>query len=110
MRKAQQPAARKKTVAHMSKGTRSAMGKQSASMSRPSASKPGARATRPRMTKPGTAQAGMTKPRMTMAQRSRMTRVAPKTRAELYDMARQCDLPGRSKMGRAQLARMLGER
>ena len=30
---------------------------------------------------------------------------APKTRAELYELARQRDLPGRSEMGRDTLAR-----
>lgn len=168
MRKAQQPAARKKTVAHMSKNTQSAMGRQSANMSRPGMAragmnkpgmtkpgmtKPGTRAGRPaasmakpatrqasmnmakpatrragmsmtkpgmragqpatsrNMTKPGTRQAGMsmTTPRAGMAQRGRNS-AAPKTRAELYEMARRCDLPGRSRMDRAQLARMLGER
>ncbi len=34
----------------------------------------------------------------------------PKTRAELYEIARRRDLPGRSKMSRDQLARKLGER
>ena len=34
---------------------------------------------------------------------------SPKTRAELYDIARKRDLPGRSKMGRDELARKLGE-
>jgi len=33
-----------------------------------------------------------------------------KTRAELYEMAKQRDLPGRSKMGRDELARKLGEK
>ena len=35
---------------------------------------------------------------------------APKTRAEPYEIAKQHDLPGRSKMGRDELARKLGER
>jgi hypothetical protein len=34
----------------------------------------------------------------------------PKTKAELYEIAKQCDLPGRSKMGRDELARKLGEK
>jgi hypothetical protein len=34
----------------------------------------------------------------------------PKTRAELYEIAKQRNLPGRSKMGRDELARALGER
>jgi hypothetical protein len=33
---------------------------------------------------------------------------SPKTRAELYEMARRRDLPGRSKMGRDELASKLG--
>jgi hypothetical protein len=33
---------------------------------------------------------------------------APKTRAELYELAKQHDLPGRSKMGRDELANHLG--
>ena len=35
---------------------------------------------------------------------------APKTRAELYENAKQRDLPGRSKMERDELARKLGEK
>lgn len=34
----------------------------------------------------------------------------PKTGAELYEEAKRRDLPGRSKMGRGELARALGER
>jgi hypothetical protein len=45
-----------------------------------------------------------------VAQRKRTGGSAPKTRAELYEIARQRDLPGRSKMGRDELARKLGER
>ena len=33
-----------------------------------------------------------------------------KTRAELYEIAKKRDLPGRSKMGRDELARKLGEK
>jgi hypothetical protein len=33
---------------------------------------------------------------------------SPRTRAELYEEAKRKDLPGRSKMGRAELARALG--
>ena len=43
-----------------------------------------------------------------MARRKRTGGTSPKTRAELYEMARQRDLPGRSKMGRDELARKLG--
>jgi hypothetical protein len=45
-----------------------------------------------------------------VAQRKRTGGSEPKTRAELYEMAKQRDLPGRSKMGRDELARKLGER
>jgi hypothetical protein len=34
--------------------------------------------------------------------------MTPKTRQELYDEAKRRKLPGRSKMGRAELARALG--
>ena len=44
-----------------------------------------------------------------VAQRKRTGGTSPKTRAELYGIARQRDLPGRSKMGRDELARKLGE-
>jgi len=46
----------------------------------------------------------------TVAQRKRTGVSAPKTRAELYEMAKRRDLPGRSKMGRAELAKKLGVR
>ena len=45
-----------------------------------------------------------------VAQRKRVGGDAPKTRAELYELARQRDLPGRSRMGRDELARALGEK
>jgi hypothetical protein len=44
-----------------------------------------------------------------VAQRKRTGGSSPKTRAELYEEAKKRDLPGRSKMGRAQLARALGK-
>lgn len=44
-----------------------------------------------------------------VAQRKRTGGTSPKTRAELYAIARQRHLPGRSKMGRDELARKLGE-
>jgi hypothetical protein len=74
--KAQQAAKSKRTIAHMPKQTRSALGKQGAAV----------------------------------AQRKRTGAAAPKTRAELYEIAKKRDLPGRSKMGRDELARKLGER
>jgi hypothetical protein len=45
-----------------------------------------------------------------VAQRTRTGAAAPKTKAELYEMARERDLPGRSKMGRDELAKKLGVR
>jgi hypothetical protein len=43
-----------------------------------------------------------------VAQRKRTGGSSPKTRRELYEIAKRRDLPGRSKMGRAELARALG--
>ncbi len=74
--KAQDAALSKRTIAHMPKKTRTALGKQGAAM----------------------------------AQRKRTGGDAPKTRAELYEMAKQRDLPGRSKIGRDELAGKLGEK
>ena len=45
-----------------------------------------------------------------VAQRKRTGAAAPKTKAELYEMAKQRDLPGRSKMDRDELAKKLGVR
>lgn len=45
-----------------------------------------------------------------VAQRKRTGASSPKTRAELYEMAKRQDLPGRSKMGRDELAKKLGVR
>jgi hypothetical protein len=44
-----------------------------------------------------------------VARRKRTGASGPLTRAELYEMAKRRDLPGRSKMGRAELARALGK-
>ena len=74
--KAQEAASSKKSIAHLPKKTRTALGKQGAAV----------------------------------AQRKRTGAAAPKTRAELYEIAKQRDLPGRSKMGRDELARKLGEK
>ena len=43
-----------------------------------------------------------------VARRKRTGGTTPKTRAELYEEAKRRNLPGRSKMGRAELARALG--
>jgi hypothetical protein len=43
-----------------------------------------------------------------VAQRKRTGGAEPKTRQELYEEAKRRNLPGRSKMGRDELARALG--
>lgn len=43
-----------------------------------------------------------------VALRKRTGGATPKTKAELYEIAKKRDLPGRSKMGRDELARKLG--
>jgi hypothetical protein len=45
-----------------------------------------------------------------VAQRKRTGGSSPKTRQELYELAKRRDIQGRSKMGRAELARALGEK
>jgi hypothetical protein len=45
-----------------------------------------------------------------VARRKRTGSGSPKTRAELYEMAKQRGIVGRSKMGRDELARRLGQR
>jgi hypothetical protein len=74
VRKAQQAAAGKKTLANLPEETRTALGRQGAAV----------------------------------ASRKRAGGSSPKTRAELYELARKRDLPGRSRMGRDELARKLG--
>ena len=45
-----------------------------------------------------------------VAQRKRTGGTTPKTRAERYEIAKKRDLPGRSKMGRDELAKKLGQK
>jgi hypothetical protein len=45
-----------------------------------------------------------------VARRKRTGASGPKTRAELYEMAKRRGLPGRSSMGRDELARRLGQK
>lgn len=45
-----------------------------------------------------------------IAQRNRKGSSSPHTRQELYEEARRRNIPGRSKMGRADLARALGHK
>jgi hypothetical protein len=74
--KAQEAASSKRTISHLPKQTRTALGKQGAAVAR----------------------------------RKRTGGDSPKTKAELYELAKQRDLPGRSRMGRDELARKLGEK
>ena len=76
VKKAQKGARSKKSIAHMPKKTRTALGKQAAAV----------------------------------AKRKRTGDTHPKTRAELMKIAQKRDLKGRSKMGRDELAKALGEK
>jgi len=75
IRKAIAAAKKKRTIAHLPKKTRSALGKQAAAV----------------------------------AQRNREGGSSPKTRRELYAIAKKRGIEGRSKMGRAELARAVGK-
>jgi hypothetical protein len=74
VKKAQTGARQSRSLAHMSRAKKTALGKQGAAV----------------------------------AQRKRTGASEPKTRQELYEEAKRRDLPGRSKMGRDELARALG--
>lgn len=76
VKKAQQGAKSKRSLAHMPSSTKTALGKQGAAV----------------------------------AQRKRTGGSTPMTRAELYELAKKRGLPGRSKMGRDELANALGRR
>jgi hypothetical protein len=74
VKKAASAAKEKRSLAHMSKSTKTALGKQGAAV----------------------------------AQRKRTGSSTPHTRQELYDEAKRKGIPGRSKMGRDELAKALG--
>jgi hypothetical protein len=57
---------------------------------------------------PAKARTALGKQGAAVAKRKRTGGSSPKTRQELYDEAKRRDLPGRSKMGRDELARALG--
>ena len=76
IKKAQQGARSKRSIANLPRATRTALGKQGAAV----------------------------------AQRKRTGSRTPATRAELYEEAKRRDLPGRSRMGRDDLARALGRK
>lgn len=69
-------AKRQRTIAHLPKSTRTALGQQAAAVAR----------------------------------RKRTGAASPKTRQELYEIAKWRGLAGRSRIGRDELARALGER
>lgn len=74
VKKAAKAAKSRRSLAHMSKETKTALGKQGAAV----------------------------------AKRNRAGGDLPKTRQELYEEAKRRQVPGRSKMGRDELARALG--
>ena len=57
---------------------------------------------------PASTRSALGKQAAAVARRRRTGGTSPKTRQELYEEAKGRDLPGRSKMGRAELARALG--
>jgi len=56
---------------------------------------------------PSATRSALGKQGAAVAQRKRTGGASPKTRAELYEIAKKRELPGRSKMGRDELARAL---
>jgi hypothetical protein len=76
VKKAQKVARSQRSLAHLPKATKTALGKQGAAV----------------------------------AKRKRTGASEPKTRQELYEEAKKKGLPGRSKMGRDELARALGKK
>jgi hypothetical protein len=68
----------------------------------------GARKKRTIAKLPATTRTALGKQGAAVARRKRTGASTPKTRQELYEEAKRKDLPGRSKMGRAELARALG--
>ncbi|HEY6592271.1 MAG TPA: plasmid stabilization protein [Actinomycetota bacterium] len=70
----------------------------------------GARKKRSIASMPAKTRTALGKQGAAVAQRKRTGGSSPKTRQELYEIAKRRNLPGRSKMGRAELARALGYR
>jgi hypothetical protein len=68
----------------------------------------GARKKRTIANLPAKTRSALGKQGAAVAKRKRTGSSGPRTRAELYQEAKRKDLPGRSKMGRAELARALG--
>lgn len=57
---------------------------------------------------PASTKSALGKQGAAVAQRKRTGDKGPKTRQELYDEAKRRGIPGRSRMGRDELARALG--
>jgi hypothetical protein len=70
----------------------------------------GARKKRTIANMPARTRTALGKQGAAVAQRKRTGGSSPKTRQELYEEAKRRGLPGRSKMGRDELARALGHR
>jgi hypothetical protein len=70
----------------------------------------GARKKRSIANMPAKTRTALGKQGAAVAQRKRTGGSTPKTRQELYEEAKRRNLPGRSKMGRAELARALGHK
>jgi hypothetical protein len=68
----------------------------------------GARKKRSIASMPAKTRSALGKQGAAVAQRKRTGGSSPKTRQELYEIAKRRNLSGRSKMGRAELARALG--
>jgi hypothetical protein len=59
---------------------------------------------------PAKTRSALAKQGAAVAARKRTGGSSPKTRQELYEEAKKRDLPGRSKMGRDELAKALGHK
>jgi hypothetical protein len=70
----------------------------------------GARKKRSIANMPAKTRSALGKQGAAVAQRKRTGGTRPKTRQELYEEAKRRNIHGRSKMGRAELARALGQK
>ena len=70
----------------------------------------GARKKRSIASMPAKTRTALGKQGAAVAKRKRTGGSGPKTRRELYEIAKRRNLPGRSKMGRDELARALGQK
>jgi hypothetical protein len=70
----------------------------------------GAKSKRSLANLPAATKTALGKQGAAVAKRKRSGGASPKTRAELYELAKKRNLEGRSKMGRDELAQALGEK